>query len=85
MSYTTRKDTVRLGRTNDYASPEVLFSKFCWPISDYYSLGITIYELLTGHTPYYNERLHNKHIRDCNQIREKHLLLLSTYLELLKI
>ena len=31
-----------------------------------------------------NERLHNKHIRDCNQIREKHLLLLSTYLELLK-
>ena len=31
-----------------------------------------------------NERLHNKHIRDCNQIKEKHLLLLSTYLELLK-
>lgn len=31
-----------------------------------------------------NERLHNKHIRDCKQIKEKHLLLLSTYLELLR-
>ena len=49
-----RTHVTQIGRTNDYASPEVLFSKFCWPISDYYSLGITIYELLTGHTPYYN-------------------------------
>lgn len=31
-----------------------------------------------------NERIHNKHIRDCEQIKDKHLLMLKTYLELLK-
>lgn len=30
-----------------------------------------------------NERLHNKHTFDCTQEKEKHLLLLTTYLELL--
>ena len=31
-----------------------------------------------------NERLHKHHIRDCEQVKEKHLLLLKTYLELVE-
>ena len=49
-----RTHVTQVGRTTDYASPEVLFSQYCWPASDYYSLGITIYELLRGITPYHN-------------------------------
>lgn len=49
-----RTHVTQVGRTTDYASPEVLFSQYCWPASDYYSLGITIYELLRGMTPYHN-------------------------------
>ena len=43
-----------IGHTTDYSAPEVLFSRYCWPASDYYSLGVTIYELLLGVTPYSN-------------------------------
>lgn len=49
-----RTHVTQVGRTTEYASPEVLYSEYCWPTSDYYSLGITVYELLQGITPYHN-------------------------------
>lgn len=39
------------GLTLGYSAPETL-KKIISPLSDYYSLGITIYELLFGNTPY---------------------------------
>ena len=41
----------KTGMTPDYSAPETFRGLFLGE-SDYYSLGITIYELYTGHTPY---------------------------------
>ena len=41
------------GKTLFYAAPETMTGTFS-VYSDYYSLGICIYELFTGHTPYQN-------------------------------
>ncbi|MBQ7364084.1 MAG: serine/threonine protein kinase [Clostridia bacterium] len=41
------------GLTLDYSAPEV-FRKLYLVESDYYALGITLYELFTGHTPYHH-------------------------------
>ncbi len=41
----------KTGMTPDYSAPETFRGLFLSE-SDYYSLGITIYELYTGHTPY---------------------------------
>lgn len=48
-----------VGHTTDYSPPEVIYTNFCWAASDYYSLGITIYEMLIGKTPYadYDEKM----------------------------
>jgi serine/threonine protein kinase/Flp pilus assembly protein TadD len=39
--------------TPDYASPEQVRGEPITPASDVYSLGVLLYELLTGHRPYY--------------------------------
>lgn len=41
----------KTGMTPDYSAPETFHNLFLQE-SDYYSLGITIYELFCGHTPY---------------------------------
>ena len=41
-----------VGKTPDYSAPEALLGMFCWPVSDYYSLGITMLEMLTRRTPF---------------------------------
>lgn len=41
----------KTGMTPEYSAPETFRNLFLEE-SDYYSLGITIYELMTGHTPY---------------------------------
>lgn len=41
----------KTGMTPDYSAPETFHNLFLEE-SDYYSLGITIYELFCGHTPY---------------------------------
>lgn len=43
----------KAGLTLGYAAPETL-TNISSPLSDYYSLGITVYELLFGKTPYGN-------------------------------
>lgn len=66
-----RTHVTKVGQTTDYASPEVLFSRYCWPASDYYSLGVTIYELLLGTTPYanYDENMLQRKIDDMRDTR----------------
>lgn len=74
-----RTHVTKIGQTTDYASPEVLFSKYCWPASDYYSLGVTIYELLLGTTPYayYDENMLQRKIDDMRDARIPNLDRLS--------
>ncbi len=49
--------------TVDYMSPEQLQGKPC-PASDQYGLGVVVYELLTGDTPFHG---------NCREIAEQHL------------
>ncbi len=50
--------------TPEYASPEQVAGKPVSTSSDVYSLGVLLYELLTGHAPYqFKSRLHEEIIR----------------------
>mmetsp|Transcript_8887 Transcript_8887/g.10075 ORF Transcript_8887/g.10075 Transcript_8887/m.10075 type:complete len:442 (+) Transcript_8887:292-1617(+) len=40
--------------TKEYVSPEVLKGKGCSPACDLWSLGVIIYQLFTGHTPFHD-------------------------------
>lgn len=82
-----RTHVTKVGQTTDYASPEVLFSRYCWPVSDYYSLGVTIYELLLGTTPYahYDEDMLQRKIDDMRNTHIPNIDKLSKeYQELIK-
>ena len=44
----------KLGMTPAYSAPESLMGNIFWEGSDYYSFGITLFELYCGYTPYAN-------------------------------
>ena len=57
----TIQNSVDTGRetvcgSKGYMSPEAILQEYCGPVSDFYSLGIIIYEMLTGYPPNYNKR-----------------------------
>ncbi len=56
--------------TPEYASPEQVCGEPVSPASDIYSLGILLYELLTGHRPYQfkNRALHEIHRAVCEEV-----------------
>lgn len=56
--------------TPEYASPEQVCGEEVTPASDIYSLGVLLYELLTGHRPYRlkNRALHEIHRAVCEEI-----------------
>lgn len=61
ISSSTNGKTVvatQTGKTPFYSAPETYTNLFLKE-SDYYSLGITIYELITGSTPYQNTSIEN--------------------------
>ena len=61
ISSSTNGKTVvatQTGKTPFYSAPETYTNLFLKE-SDYYSLGITIYELITGSTPYQNTNIEN--------------------------
>ena len=51
--------------TPDYASPEQARGAEITPASDIYSLGVLLFELLTGHRPYYHN---DRGLRDLTEI-----------------
>lgn len=49
-------DTHLLAGTPHYCQPEQLITRQLTPAADVYSLGILLYELLSGHTPFHPDR-----------------------------
>jgi serine/threonine protein kinase/Tfp pilus assembly protein PilF len=69
--------SVRL-MTPEYASPEQVRGEMVTPVSDIYSLGVLLYELLSGHRPY---RLKNRALHEIARVVcEEEPLSLSTSL-----
>jgi TolB-like protein/Flp pilus assembly protein TadD len=56
--------------TPEYASPEQVCGEPVTPASDIYSLGVLLYELLTGHRPYRfrNRAMHEIHRAVCEEM-----------------
>ncbi|MFF3158535.1 serine/threonine-protein kinase [Streptomyces sp. NPDC057910] len=47
-----------------YEAPEQILERQITPKADLYALGCILYHLLTGHPPFYGERLRDQHVHD---------------------
>ncbi len=59
----------RTGKTPAYSAPETIAGVFS-PASDYFSFGITLFELMTGHTPFEDDPEEGEEINRSIMIRK---------------